>query len=149
MSFFHSTATACILILATPAIASAEWYHSSARGVQFEGGYSGEGFFVSYGCGLSDSLRFVAKGAFVTGGDGFVSLDGKQIYAGATTYDSSHNQTEIGISVECSYGKETLTQFNNILKSIASGNKLIRTYPDGTTFTAPLKNSARITSCEF
>lgn len=148
MSFVHNTTIACILLLATPALASAEWYHASAPGGQYEGGYDGGEFFINYGCSLSSSVSFIAKGAFVAAGDASISVDGVEIYAGAATYNSSSNTSKVEISVESDYGKALLTEFNNILKSIAAGNEVSWTYPDGTTFTSPLTNSSSISSCQ-
>lgn len=148
MSFLVNTKTACILLLATPAIASAQWYHASAPGGQYEGGFDGDGFFISYECGLSASLRFSAKGAFGLAGEATISVDEKQIYKGTASYDLSLNSTMIEIAVKNDYGDDLLTQFNDILKSVASGNKVTWTYPDGTTFTAPPINSSGISSCQ-
>ncbi|WP_157374320.1 hypothetical protein [Salipiger sp. CCB-MM3] len=133
--------------------ASAEgWHHAAAPMGQFEGNYStsDESYGLFYGCtGMSSRLTFSAKGAHIAAGLSSITVDGKEVATGDTTYSSRQDRTIFSSDVQRDWGQLRKDEHNAIITALATGSEAIWTTPSGDRFTFDLTGSSGIKKCEM
>jgi len=142
--------TALALTLIAGAAAAEGWTHASPGLDQFEGGYNAaeDAYGLDYACAPAYSqVGFRAKGLHVAAGESTISVDGEELLALNTTYNSKWDATSVTQQVEAEWGDQLKEAHNALVMALARGSEAVWTTPSGETFTIDLTGSADIKNC--
>ena len=149
MKFHLIPAAALITALAGTAFAQ-EWSHAAPGMGQFEGLLETEdgAMGINYACAESYSqVGFKANGVHVAAGVSTISVDGEQVAAGNTTYNSKWDATSFTNRTEAEWGPKLKDAHNKLVQALAERSEAVWTTPSGESFTFSLKGSSNIVAC--
>lgn len=137
------SALALTVFIAGASAAAAAWTHAAAPGGQFEGGATGQGVSLSYGCsGIGSGLRISVPGDHA--GPVQVSVDGRQITSFDLAYRANFGESIVDLNAKTSPRKAEL---NRMIDALASGRQMTAITADGQTASLSLSGSAQIRRC--